>query len=84
MVVVPCLFRVWVEILLLPAFFCENLVATYSANSVLRWTEFHQNRKDPTREIQWLADLGHNLDFSCLATETIKRHPVKKLKSENV
>ena len=29
--------------------------------SALRWTEFHQNRKDPIREIQWFPNLGHNL-----------------------
>ena len=29
--------------------------------SALRWTEFHQNRKDPMREIQRFANLGHNL-----------------------
>ena len=28
--------------------------------SALRWTEFHQNRKDPIREIQWFPNLGHN------------------------
>ena len=27
----------------------------------LRWTEFHQNRKDPIREIQQFPNLGHNL-----------------------
>ena len=26
-----------------------------------RWTEFHQNRKDPMREIQRFLNLGHNL-----------------------
>ena len=29
--------------------------------SVLRSTEFHQNRKDPVREIQRFPNLGHNL-----------------------
>ena len=29
--------------------------------SALRWTEFHQNRKDPIREIQQFPNLGHNL-----------------------
>ena len=29
--------------------------------SALRWTEFHQNRKDPMPEIQRFANLGHNL-----------------------
>ena len=29
--------------------------------SALRWTEFHQNRKDPMREIQRFPNLGHNL-----------------------
>ena len=29
--------------------------------SALRWTKFHENRKDPIREIQWFANLGHNL-----------------------
>ena len=27
--------------------------------SAFRWTEFHQNRKDPMREIQGFANLGH-------------------------
>ena len=29
--------------------------------SALRWPEFHQNRKDPMREIQRFPNLGHNL-----------------------
>ena len=29
--------------------------------SALRWTECHENRKDPMREIQWFLNLGHNL-----------------------
>ena len=29
--------------------------------SALRGTEFHQNRKDPIREIQRFLNLGHNL-----------------------
>ena len=29
--------------------------------SALRRTEFHQNRKDPIREIQQFPNLGHNL-----------------------
>ena len=29
--------------------------------SALRWTEFHQNRKDWLREIQRFANLSHNL-----------------------
>ena len=29
--------------------------------SALRWTEFHQNHKDPIREIQRFPNLGHNL-----------------------
>ena len=29
--------------------------------SALRWTEFHQKRKDPIREIQRFPNLGHNL-----------------------
>ena len=60
----PRPFEVWVENLLLPAFFCENLTATYSAYvpiSALRWTEFQQNRKDPIREIHRFPNLGHNL-----------------------
>ena len=62
MVIVPCPFGVWVEILLLPAFFRENLSATFIVHiSALRWTEFDQNRKDPTREIQQFPNLGHNL-----------------------
>ena len=36
----PRPFEVWVENLLLPARFRENLI------SALRWTEFHQNLKD--------------------------------------
>ena len=54
----PRPFEVWVENLLLPAFFRVNLSATHSA---LRWIEFHQNRKDPIREIQRFPNLGHNL-----------------------
>ena len=27
----------------------------------LRWTEFHQNRKDQMREIQLFLNLGHDL-----------------------
>ena len=29
--------------------------------SALRLTEFHQNRKDPVREIQRFPNLGHNM-----------------------
>ena len=29
--------------------------------SALRWTESHQNRKDPIREIQQFLNFGHNL-----------------------
>ena len=29
--------------------------------SALRWTAFHQNRKDPMREIQRFPNLGDNL-----------------------
>ena len=29
--------------------------------SALRWTEFHENRKDPMRDIQRFLNLGHNL-----------------------
>ena len=29
--------------------------------SAFRSTEFHQNRKDPMREIQRFGNLGHNL-----------------------
>ena len=57
----PRPFEVWVENRLLPAFFREISRLHIVHISALRWTEFHQNRKDPTREIQWLADLGHNL-----------------------
>ena len=57
----PRPFEVWVENLLLPAFFRENLSATLVRISALRWTEFHQNRKDPIREIQRFPNLGHNL-----------------------
>ena len=60
LVIVPRLFGVWVEILL-PAFFRENLSATYSALSALRWTEFHQNRKNPMGEIQRFPNLRRNL-----------------------
>ena len=56
----PHPFEVWVENLLLPAFFRENL--SYIVRiSALRWTQFHQNRKDPMREIQRFPNLGHNL-----------------------
>ena len=44
------------------AFFRENLSATFIVHiSALRWTKFHQNRKDPTWEIQQFPNLGHNL-----------------------
>ena len=46
---------------LLLAFFRENLSATLVHISALRWTEFHQNHKDPIREIQRFPNLGHNL-----------------------
>ena len=49
------------EILLLPAFFRENLQARYRAHLCLALEQFHKNRKDPRREIQWFANLGHNM-----------------------
>ena len=62
MVIVPRPFGVSVQILSLPAFFRENLSATFIVHiSALRWTKFHQNRKDPTWEIQQFPNLGHNL-----------------------
>ena len=59
----PRPFELWVENLLLRAFFRENLSATYAIVriSALRWTEFHQTRKDPIREIQRFPNLSHNL-----------------------
>ena len=54
MVIVPRLFGVWVEILLLLAFFRQNLSPTYR-------TEFYQIRKYPMQEIQLFPNLGHNL-----------------------
>ena len=50
MVKVPCLFWFWVEILLLRAFFRENLSATYSAHYCPQ-----------KREIQRFANWDHNL-----------------------
>ena len=47
----PRPFEVWVE----------NLLLHIVRISALRWTEFHQNRKDPMREIQRFLNLGHNL-----------------------
>ena len=61
MVIVPRPFEVWVEILLLPAFFRENLSSTIVRISALRWTKFQQNHKDPIREIKRFPKLGHNL-----------------------
>ena len=58
----PRPFEVWVENLLLLAFFRENLFLLHILRiSALRWTEFNQNRKDPIREIQRFPNLGHNL-----------------------
>ena len=57
----PRPFEVWVENLLLPAFFREISRLLIVRISALRWTEFHQNRKDPIREIQRFPNLGHNL-----------------------
>ena len=57
----PRPFEVWVENLLLPAFFPEISRLHIVRISALRWTEFHQNRKDPIREIQQFPNLGHNL-----------------------
>ena len=54
-------FEVWVENLLLPAFFREISRLHIVHISALHWTEFHQNRKDPIREIQRFPNLGHNL-----------------------
>ena len=46
----------------------SNILYIYSMNnlpacldSALCWTEFHQNRKDPMREIQRFPNLDHNL-----------------------
>ena len=47
----PRPFEVWVE----------NLLLHIVRISALRWTEFHQNRKDPIREIQRFLNLGHDL-----------------------
>ena len=60
-VIVQRLFGVWVEILLLTAFFVKISRLHIVCIDALRWTEFHQNRKDPMREIQRFPDLGHNL-----------------------
>ena len=49
MVIVPRLFGVRVEILLLPAFFLENLSATYSSHWCL------------ALNVQRFPNLGHNL-----------------------
>ena len=57
MVIVPRLFGHCVEILLLSHFF----VKIYRLHMALRWTEFHQNRKDQMREIQLFLNLGHDL-----------------------
>ena len=43
-------------------FFFEKISRLHIVRiSVLRWTEFHQNRKHPIREIQRFPNLGHNL-----------------------
>ena len=57
----PRPFEVWVENLLLQAFFVKISRLHIARISALRWTEFHQNRKDPIREIQRFPNLGHNL-----------------------
>ena len=57
----PPPFEDWVESLLLPAFFVKISRLHIVRISALRWTEFHQNRKDPIREIQRFPNLGHNL-----------------------
>ena len=61
MVIVPRPFEVWLEILLLPAFFVKISRLHVVRISALRWTEFHQNRKDPIREIQRFPNLGNSL-----------------------
>ena len=61
MVIAPRLFGVWVEILLLPAFFVKISRLRIVRISALRWPEFLQNRKDPMLEIQRFPNLGHNL-----------------------
>ena len=57
----PRPFEVWVENRLLPAFFVKISRLHIVRISALRWREFHQNRKDPIREIQRFPNLGHNL-----------------------
>ena len=63
----PRPFEVWVENLLLQAtsspghFFVKISRLHIVRISALRWTEFHQNRKDPVQEIQQFPNLGHNL-----------------------
>ena len=52
------LFGVWVEILLLKAFLVKIFRLYIVRISALRWTEFHQNHKDPMREIQRFSNLG--------------------------
>ena len=43
-------------------FFCEKISRLHIVCIIaLRWTEFHQNRKDPIQEIQRFPNLGHNL-----------------------
>ena len=57
----PRPFEVWVENLLLPAFFVKISRLHIVRISALRWTEFHQTRKDPIREIQRFPNLSYNL-----------------------
>ena len=58
----PHSFEIWVENLLLPAFFREISQLRIVCISALRWIEFHQNRKDPIREkSQRFPNLGYNL-----------------------
>ena len=57
----PRPFEVWVENRLLPAFFVKISRLHIVRISALRWTEFHQNRKDTIPEIQRFPNLGHNL-----------------------
>ena len=74
MVIIPRLFEVWVKILLLPAFFHENLSAVRI--SALRWTGFYQKLKDSMREIQRFEILGHNL---CKNDKQKKNHADEKV-----
>ena len=59
-VIVPRLFGVWVEFCCCRHFFVKIFRLLIVRISAFSWTEFHQNRKDPMREIHRFPIQGHN------------------------